>query len=545
MEMTSKTDFPEQGIPQDSDVYVNYYGLAGDPFDPDKPLFFSTPHLEKLHRLFNYLTRFSRKLVVVTGEAGAGKTVLLEHFVEDQHPQDLVCYFAALETDTPQQVLREIADQLELDAADHELPVAEMVEAIKGFSLSRLDEGRSCIVVIDDAHLLNSSVLEQLYQLTCEDSQSRCSIRLLLCGGKNLAEKLRSVVPPEAVDKTLFHQPINPLTSQETQQYLQVHFRENAQHSKPPFAEMEYQRIYQESGGLPGRVNEAARQVMIDGVNGLVEGGEGRRKPPLFALALVVVLLVVSGVFWWQNTGQSGSEDLLASELTGQIERAQAPEENEPSEEEVFVDSLPEQIQGAGESGVSGDAVDASGLESPVLALADKGDSIDLEKENTPGLSDDESLLPNPGLESVLAEVADDAGILESASEGLQPGPEQLETIDVVSVDTDEPAEDSLLRQHARRILAFDNATYTMQLLGSRKEESILATMGKLPGDPDLLYFEKTHKGAPWYVLIYGNYPNRAAADQAAANLPKPLGKLKPWVRGVAGIQKEVILPAE
>jgi len=86
---------------QDVDAYINYYGLIGDPFDPQKPLFFATAQLEKSLRLFNYLARFSRKLVVATGATGAGKTSLLENFVNGQEGTDQVCSFAALASDSP------------------------------------------------------------------------------------------------------------------------------------------------------------------------------------------------------------------------------------------------------------------------------------------------------------------------------------------------------------------------------------------------------------------------------------------------------------
>ena len=82
-----------QGVSQDADAYINYYGLTGDPFNPENALFFTSAQLEKLLRLFNYLARFSRKLVVVTGSSGVGKTTLLENFVNQQSEQDLVCFF--------------------------------------------------------------------------------------------------------------------------------------------------------------------------------------------------------------------------------------------------------------------------------------------------------------------------------------------------------------------------------------------------------------------------------------------------------------------
>jgi DamX protein len=90
------------------------------------------------------------------------------------------------------------------------------------------------------------------------------------------------------------------------------------------------------------------------------------------------------------------------------------------------------------------------------------------------------------------------------------------------------------------RILALPPTEYTLQLLGSRKEESIIASKAKIAGGDNMLYFEKPHKGAPWYVLIYGHYADRAAAKAAAKKLSAELKGIKPWIRKVSDIQATI-----
>lgn len=543
MEAISSLDQADQRIPQDADVYVNYYGLTGDPFNPEKPLFFTTPHLEKLHRLFNYLSRFSRKLVVVTGAPGAGKTALLEHFVQDQSEEDLVCYFAALKTDTPEQVLQEIADQLEMDNFGSGLSVNDLTGAIQTFSLARLDEGCSCIVVIDDAHLFEVAVLKQLYLLTLDDSQARCSIRLLLCGEEQLLERLREVVPVQAAERTVFHQQISPLTFEETRQYLHVHFRENGGQNKPPFNDSEYQRIYDVSKGLPGRINEAAKQLMVEAVNRLVDSGPDRKPPRIFFWVLVPALLIVSAIFWWQS---SNSEQELApladGELTGQIERGGVDVGVELGVDEIFAQSEPEQLEKPLTIETESAQVENTAKVEEATEPLESSSADDFSE-----ISDAEVIVAGSpaldeidGLELPERVAKSDLAIAEETPADLPEGAELAAVVDAAA-----PLNESLLMSHSRQILAFNKSGYTMQLLGSRNVDSILTTMNKRPNDKNLLYFEKTHKGAPWYVLIYGNYPDKEAADRAAANLPKALGNLKPWVRSIAGIQKEVIMPSE
>lgn len=555
MSNQEQQDLQVQGVPQDSDAYINFYGLTGDPFRPDSPLFFSTPQLEKLLRLFNYLARFSRKLVLVTGDSGAGKTTLLENFVNQQDEQDLVCFFAALTTDTPQQALYEIAGQLGIDSAAGSESFEQLIKEIRDYSLQRLDQGKNCIVIIDDAHLFDQAVLEQLYQLTLDEPEQRCAIRLLLCGQASLLELMRGVVPAEVVAKTLFHQQISPFSYDEVVQYLIVHFKENAGHSKPPFSENDYRQIYQQSEGLPGRVNELAKLALTEGVSRLVARAEGGKKSQGFMALLAVILLAVGGALWWQNGQQEANNtDVAQLGVTGQIDRAEEmPKvgENELASEQIFADpeisSKPEQ---------SKSLADAGPVE-PVFELEsnkNQGITASLPIPGVPSANDD--VLPKKSEEvaapkaiiqaeeSVVASMAEPEMALEQPPTGKQVAaeiktapkliPEERQRQAIVA----QPA--SRLRRDAERILAFDPSEYTMQLLGSYKEESIVAVLQKLPGDENLLFFKKTHKGEPWYVLIYGHYADRAAADSAAKKLPAALKGIKPWIRGVSGIQDTV-----
>jgi septal ring-binding cell division protein DamX len=41
-------------------------------------------------------------------------------------------------------------------------------------------------------------------------------------------------------------------------------------------------------------------------------------------------------------------------------------------------------------------------------------------------------------------------------------------------------------------------------------------------------------------VVVYGDYATRANAVTAVGKLPKPVQKLKPWIRRYSGIQTDI-----
>jgi DamX protein len=529
---------------QDVDAYINYYGLTGDPFDSQKGLFFTTAQLEKSLRLFNYLARFSRKLVVVTGVTEAGKTSLLENFVNGQDESGIVCSFAALASDSPAQVLLEMAEQLNVpDLVGGESP-EQLSQAIREYSLECLDHDNHCIVVIDDAELFEQPVLEQLYRLMVNEPGQRCGISLLLCGQPELISNVLQVVPADIAEKAVFHQPIIPFSCEEVSKYLHLHFIENAGQSKAPFSQNEFKTIFEQSEGLPGRINETAKQVLLAGMGGLLVGDEPANKKSKGFTFVVAGLLVAAGVgfLWWQSGNkQPEAVEIAAQSLVGQIERVAEASQDENAKlplEQIFVEPAPEVEVAAliEESGIEeGDTKKVEAAEASVgKSDSNEIQSPPLEAAKVAPLVE---VMPQPNMDEVKERAVATDALPEAAVEAALPV-EAIPQSKTTSVAPEVPT--SRLLQDAARILAFKPTDFTMQLLGSHKEESIKKILDKLPGDSQPMYFQKTHKGAPWYVLIYGDYPDRAAANAATTTLPRVLRSFKPWVRGVSGIQDTI-----
>jgi len=533
-------DLQNQGVSQDVGAYINYYGFTGDPFSPESSLFFTSPQIEKLLRLFNYLARFSRKLVLLTGDNESGKTALLEHFVNEQNKQEQVCFFTALNRNTPKQVLVEISEQLNVpDLAGNESP-EQLIKTIRGYSLEQLDHDQNCMVVIDNAHLFDQEVLEQLYQLTLNGAEQRCAISLLLCGEPELFTQVKQVVPGDIVEKTIFHQQISPLSNDEVTQYLRMHFRENAGQSKPPFSQAEYQQVFEQSGGLPGRVNEASKQVLTAGMAGLLVSSESQDKKSKSFVGILALILVMigGGFFWWQNSEQPPAKEEMANQsMVGQIERSfeelDPAEVEQVSEGQLFVEPEAEELVVAQVDPVEDLGANETAAEDASLAPVVKVNEVEVERDefSTEVLGPAAEEVAKPEVDQVVEQrtVATHA-LMET----------DIEETPATEVVVQKIEQSTRLAQDTARILALSTSEYTMQLLGSQKEESILKIMAKLPDDTNLMYFEKTHKGAPWFVLIYGHYTNRAAANAAATKMPTALKGIKPWIRGISGIQDTI-----
>jgi DamX protein len=83
-------------------------------------------------------------------------------------------------------------------------------------------------------------------------------------------------------------------------------------------------------------------------------------------------------------------------------------------------------------------------------------------------------------------------------------------------------------------------AHFGVQLVAAGSEEAIHAHLRghTLPGELALVRLQRS--GQPWWVLFWGDFAERAAAERAVAALPPPLRRVIPWVRPYADIQREL-----
>lgn len=74
-------------------------------------------------------------------------------------------------------------------------------------------------------------------------------------------------------------------------------------------------------------------------------------------------------------------------------------------------------------------------------------------------------------------------------------------------------------------------AHYTLQLGASANEHAMETSMQRysLPGTMGVLHTRRNN--SDWFVLIYGSYSSREAAQQAIQHLPAELRQSRPWVR--------------
>ena len=82
---------------------------------------------------------------------------------------------------------------------------------------------------------------------------------------------------------------------------------------------------------------------------------------------------------------------------------------------------------------------------------------------------------------------------------------------------------------------------FTIQLVTFRTEREAARYLRKKGISGLAALIETSHRGRPLFLVVYGSYPDRKAALEAASRLPKALRRYKPWIRSIAALRRVAI----
>ena len=88
-----------------------------------------------------------------------------------------------------------------------------------------------------------------------------------------------------------------------------------------------------------------------------------------------------------------------------------------------------------------------------------------------------------------------------------------------------------------------NDAHYTLQVVAGRNRQNVVQVSAALSGR--YWIYETVREGRPWYVLIVGEYPSRAGAQDALRQLPAAVRAAKPFAKSFAAVKQEMQAASE
>lgn len=520
-------DIPSDELPP----YLANLGLLSDPFvDVSSGNFIyvgadGEQRLDLMHHLAPY-----SPLLVVIGELGIGKTVLLRQFAARAKDNwRIIAITARIEMDRDD-LIRTLSEALGLSVQNQVDPNARLIALIAQLRALR-QTAQVPILLIDDAQVLSVSSLE-LIQRLCSENDDGHIISVILFGTPQLQSLWnRETLAPLAARVTHTFE-MAPYSEEETTRYIRHRFSAAGASGDGPFDTITMNKIYAATGGIPSKINEIARKTLMDRNMGnkrrQVGSAQTALKGPKQRHRVITLISVIVVVL------------LLAGPLRSILFKSTPLPPSQPPQHGSSL-AVPPSV--APDSG-KGELVMRSNDEH----VKDNSKASSQAEEGTPPTTSPEvKALPLPPEDTTIvmdsAPTERGAPIPEKSEPPLKTEPAPPPNTQVAET---KPATASSLpqskikdnNQNIKRgrgtsdwISAQVSSNYTLQLMAVKNESTARKFILSHDLNDKAAYFPVKSKGQTLYAVIYGSFSQRSEAVRAAKSLPSAWDTPNPWIR--------------
>ena len=503
-----------------ADGEQGFLGLTHNPFVTEETRFFEGGQRKSALDQLRHLGQWSRKVTLVTGQLGAGKSACFRQLSMTLEPGVKAARINGVLINTLREVLWAVTQGVGASVST-DANARTLVEVLATFFIGQERQGRICLNMVDDAHLLDFASIEELLKLT-----RNSPVKLCLFGEPSL---VNAVTRPAQRQEISWHEiRLNALTLEETREYIDWKLAGAGFRGKLPFSPGQLARVQKMSAGLPAQINQICSDL-VDRLESGQTGATGAKFP--VAHGLVVVLLVV--VISLSYLVLSGSETEVAGTSPKETIRTtiRLPGTESTADEEVETQAADLADAADAEDIADSSAGNSASTETealvlpPTVATTDQRDPV--EAESSPP---EPVLTPMPDPAEISAQVeAATSSTTPAAAGGAEESGTDFDATRIPAAARD-----------AQWLLDQSPAAFTVQLASFSTSERLVNYLNQQKTPSDFGWYPIERSGKRMYVVTWGQFASRTDAMQAAGALPAETGKVEPWVRPMAMVQDAI-----
>ncbi len=247
-------------------MYKAFFKLTRNPFEltPDPSFLFSTRrHNEALAALY-YGIRRHKGFVVVTGEVGTGKTLLLRCLLQLlQQSKDVAYAYLFNSRLSPTEFLQYIVADFGLSASGKNK--GELLLDLGHFLVTRGLRKQTTVLILDEAHHLSADILEEVRLLTNLETADDKLLQIVLVGQPEFDETLDSVGLRQLKQRIALRARLGALDWDETKGYIErrLQIAGTSTDAEALFSEQTMMAVYRHSRGFPRLINTICENALI------------------------------------------------------------------------------------------------------------------------------------------------------------------------------------------------------------------------------------------------------------------------------------------
>jgi type II secretory pathway predicted ATPase ExeA len=240
-----------------------FFNFKLTPFERDVPVdnLYTTPRTDELLSRLDYAAR-NRKFIVVTGAVGVGKSTITRCFVTTIDRNCFRCIYIADSALTPRVFYWEVLTQMSADEKPSFYRSEGKRKMMSRFASLTENSQIIPIVIIDEAHKLSASMLEETRFLLNNDMDSKNLMCLVLVGQPELRTKLSKEFFEPITQRIDFRFTLDPYDRAQTQDYIHAHMK-YAGESRDIFTPSAVDAIFNFSAGVARKINKACSLSLL------------------------------------------------------------------------------------------------------------------------------------------------------------------------------------------------------------------------------------------------------------------------------------------
>jgi general secretion pathway protein A len=242
----------------------NFFGLRENPFkiNPDPRFLFVTDQARATSDELTYAVRTRKGLILLTGEVGTGKTMLIRRLLDWLAEQKMPTALIFNSHIKPEHLLDFILNDFGVACASN--LKSEKLIALNRWLLERYRAGQIPVLIVDEAQGLEPAALEEIRLLLNFETPREKLLQIVLAGQPELEIKLKRHDLRQLRQRITIRCKTIPLTLEQTHGYIRERLRVAGADGHPIFEPDAVGCVHAYSRGIPRVINVLCEHSLVN-----------------------------------------------------------------------------------------------------------------------------------------------------------------------------------------------------------------------------------------------------------------------------------------